>query len=339
MAPTTSDNHVQRYLLKSEPSDYSIQQLQQDHRAEWDGVRNYAARKHLQAMRPGDQCFFYHSSCKVPSIVGTCRITRSAQPDPTAVDPKHKGYDSKSMPPDENRWVSVEVEFEELYETTIAIQELRAQATVNPTIADLMLLKQSRLSVMPITNEQWQAILTLQEQKEKGQDLLLVDDSGGSSKKSTSISNAKRNGERKKKPKKRKLADSSTSTTAAYSDNVNDPNYCSNPELALSPSHIQAIRRDTATKISEKDLGLKGRKHLYLLDNGNVGTDFVVYYDGTKFIGKDLERMNTLVSAAKEQEGNDGNVYLLLSATAGICKRKTLPSLLSGGATVQRVPG
>ncbi|KAL3925444.1 MAG: hypothetical protein SGILL_000409 [Bacillariaceae sp.] len=323
----------QRYLLKSEPNDYSIQQLQIDHREEWDGVRNYAARKHLMAMKPGDQCFFYHSSCKVPSIVGTCLVTREAAPDPTAVDPNHKGYDEKSTP-DNNRWVSVEVEFQELYNTPVTIKELRTQSTINPIIAELMLLKQSRLSVMPISDEQWQAILMLQSQKEQGQDLLEVDTTKTISKSDTAT--GKKSAKEASSPKKRKRATASpkTKSSSIYSDDIDEANYCSNSEQALSLEHIQAIQSDTVTKITEKDLGLKGRKHLY-----SIGDTLVIYYDGTKFLGKDLQRMNTLVQATKEQRQLEGgNVHLLLSGTAGICKRKTLPQLLADGAIVQRVP-
>jgi predicted RNA-binding protein with PUA-like domain len=287
-------------------------------------------------MKPGDLCFFYHSSCKVPSIVGTCRVVRDAQPDPTAVDPNHKGYDAKSTP-DNNRWVSVMVEFEELYETPITIQELRAQATTNPILADLMLLKQSRLSVMPVTKEQWRAVLTLQRHKEQGQDLLHAATAA------TTTPNGKKDhsAETKCPLAKRKRSDSRSTKERNVTEKVDDPNYCSNPENALSVTQIQAIQSDTANKITEKDLGLKGRKHLYTIDtnNGNLETrDLVVYYDGSKFIGKDLERMNTLVAAAKGQQGNKpGNVYLLLSPKAGICKRNTLPLLISYGAIVQRV--
>ncbi|KAG7367241.1 EVE domain containing protein [Nitzschia inconspicua] len=157
------------FLVKSEPSEYSIQQLQQDHHQEWDGVRNYTARNHLNTMKPGDKCFFYHSSCKLPSIVGTCRIARAAQPDQTAVNPKHKNFDPKST--ESNRWVSVLVEFEALFETSITIKELRMQATINPVIANMSLLRQSRLSVMPVSDEEWQAVLDLQTRKEQGEDL------------------------------------------------------------------------------------------------------------------------------------------------------------------------
>jgi predicted RNA-binding protein with PUA-like domain len=123
-------------------------------------------------MKVGDQCFFYHSSCKVPAIVGICRIARAAQPDRTAVmDVHHPHYDSKSTM-ENNRWVSVLVEFESMFSTEITIKELREQATINPIIANMTLLKQSRLSVMPITNDEWAAVLDLQKRKERGEDLL-----------------------------------------------------------------------------------------------------------------------------------------------------------------------
>lgn len=191
MSTNASARQQQQYhLLKSEPSEYSIQQLQQDGREEWSGVRNYTARNHLKAMKRGDRCFYYHSSCKEPSIVGTCRVAREAQPDPTAVDPAHKNYDPKSSP-STNPWVSVLVEFEAPFDTRITVKELRAQSTVNPVIANMVLLRQSRLSVMPVSPEEWQAVLDLQSRKERGEDLLSVQGHGPTSEKSKATKRTK----------------------------------------------------------------------------------------------------------------------------------------------------
>ena len=160
------------FLLKSEPNEFSIQQLKEKTREEWDGVRNFAARNHLRSMRVGDLSWFYHSSCATPSIVGTCRIVREAVPDVTAFqDPKHENYDPKSTA--ENcRWDSVLVEFDSIYETPITLKELRNQGKHNTAIANMFLLNRSRLSVMPITGSEWSAVHSLMERKANGENLL-----------------------------------------------------------------------------------------------------------------------------------------------------------------------
>jgi len=195
--------------MKSEPDDYSISQLQTDGTTEWDGVRNYAARKHLRNMMVGDKCFFYHSSCKVPAIVGTCTVVRTAQPDPTFVvadqrddeeddDDHHDDIQKKSTKKkkkkttNENPWVSVLVQFESLwggdggdndknnkqdetyYDPRVTLKELKNQALTKRIIANMTLLKISRLSVMPVSPEEWNAVHDLKERKRRGEDLLIA---------------------------------------------------------------------------------------------------------------------------------------------------------------------
>jgi EVE domain len=274
----------------------------------------------------------------MPSIVGTCRVARAAQPDATAVDPTHKYYDAKSDPEKNNRWVSVLVEFEALFETPITIKELRAQATINPIIAGMTLLRQSRLSVMPVSNDEWQAVLDLQCRKERGEDLEQTSTSSNEKSKGTerikrasssSISSAQ------KKKKKKKTKGNTVALT------VDDPGYCSNPDRQLSAEQVEAVRQDTATKITEKDLGLTGRKHLYEIKADGGSTSILVhFYEGNKFIGKDKARMGAMVDAAKQrghENGKTGDVYLLLSENSGMCKRNTFPRLLEEGVIVQRV--
>src|SRR5687767_702549 len=91
------------WLLKSEPESYSIDDLERESVASWDGVRSYAARNHLPAMEPGDLAFFYHSSAMPPGVVGICEVVRPAYPDHTQFDPDSKYFDPKATP-DEPRW-------------------------------------------------------------------------------------------------------------------------------------------------------------------------------------------------------------------------------------------
>ena len=164
------------YLLKSEPDEFSIQDLERNKGCieEWTGVRNYEARNIMRRMKVGDRAFFYHSSCKATGVVGTLTISRMAQPDVTAYqDPEHDGYDPKSSE-DSCRWDAVQVRLEAVYPVTVLLKELKAQAKCNPVIAGMTLLRKSRLSVSEVTREEWVAVEHLMERKASGDDLLQI---------------------------------------------------------------------------------------------------------------------------------------------------------------------
>ena len=148
------------FLLKSEPDEFSIEDLQRCQESVWDGIRSFQARNKLRLMKTGDLAFFYHSSCKVPAIVGTMRVTQEASPDPAALDPNHKGYDPKSTA--ENcRWDIIRVGFESKLEHPVTLTRLRDLAKEDTVIEDMILLRQSRLSVQEVTPEQWSRIIEL----------------------------------------------------------------------------------------------------------------------------------------------------------------------------------
>lgn len=169
----STDTHTRYYLLKSEPSDFSIYDLEKAGNEEWDGVRNYQARNIMRTMKKNDRAFFYHSSCKQVGIVGTAIITREAQPDVTAYqDPQHKGYDAKSTA--ENcRWDAVQVRLDKIFPVTLTLKELKVQAQHNDALADMMLFRNTRLSVHQLTADEWAAVEDLVERKVAGEDLLL----------------------------------------------------------------------------------------------------------------------------------------------------------------------
>lgn len=151
---------MQYWLFKSEPETFSIEHLKArpgrtDH---WDGVRNYQARNFIRDdMRRGDKGFFYHSNCSTPGIVGTVCITREAFPDPTALDPESPYFDPKSTP-DNPRWFVVDVRHEQTFRRTITLQELKT----HPELDGMALLKKgNRLSVMPVSEQHWNFILSL----------------------------------------------------------------------------------------------------------------------------------------------------------------------------------
>jgi predicted RNA-binding protein with PUA-like domain len=126
------------WLMKSEPESYSWSDLVRDGGTEWDGVRNNAARLHLKAMKKGDEAFFYHSMSD-KAVVGIMRIAREAAPDPK-----------------DREWVSVRVE------PVRAINPVTlAQIKAEPSLSKMELIRQSRLSVAPVRDEEWARILQM----------------------------------------------------------------------------------------------------------------------------------------------------------------------------------
>ncbi|MDA8390580.1 MAG: EVE domain-containing protein [Gammaproteobacteria bacterium] len=147
------------WLFKSEPASFSIDDLaarpgQTEH---WDGVRNFQARNYMRAMAPGDLAFFYHSSCAVPGVVGEVEIGRAAYPDFTAWDPQNPHYDpraSASRP----IWSMVDVVLRARYPRIVTLTELKAC----PALAGMRLLARgNRLSVLPVSAEEWSVICGL----------------------------------------------------------------------------------------------------------------------------------------------------------------------------------
>lgn len=145
------------WLMKSEPDELSIQHLQKLGRARWDGVRNYQARNFLRSMRTGELFFFYHSSCPEPGIAGIARIAGPIYPDPTALDPQSHYFDAKASAA-KNPWSALDVEFVEAFPRVLPLARLRD----NPALAELALVQRgSRLSVMPVSEAQWHAVLAM----------------------------------------------------------------------------------------------------------------------------------------------------------------------------------
>ncbi|AFZ51900.1 EVE domain-containing protein [Dactylococcopsis salina] len=143
------------WLLKSEPNDYSINDLEREKTVIWDGVRNYQARNFLREMQPSDVAFFYHSNVKPPAIVGLARIIESQIADPTQFAPKSKYYDPKATA-DQPRWQTVRVEFLEKFKETLSLPQLKAMFSPEEFA---VVKKGNRLSVMPVIPEVAQRIL------------------------------------------------------------------------------------------------------------------------------------------------------------------------------------
>jgi predicted RNA-binding protein with PUA-like domain len=147
------------WLMKSEPHAYSIDNLKADRRRSWDGVRNYQARNMMRDdMRKGDIAFFYHSNCKEPGVVGIIKIVREAYPDD--IEFGRKGKKIKLSPDPENPiWVMVDVQYKRKLKRNITLSELKSHGA----LAEMPLVRRgNRLSVMPVTEEQWDFILSLE---------------------------------------------------------------------------------------------------------------------------------------------------------------------------------
>ncbi|MGE6384241.1 EVE domain-containing protein [Pseudomonas sp. NPDC078416] len=145
------------WLMKSEPDELSISGLKKLGQTRWDGVRNYRARNFLRAMAVGDQFFFYHSSCPEPGIAGIGEIVKAAYPDPTALDEKSHYFDAKATE-EKNPWSALDVGFVEAFPNVLGLGFLKQQAALEHMP---LVQKGSRLSVMPVTDEQWAAVLGL----------------------------------------------------------------------------------------------------------------------------------------------------------------------------------
>lgn len=149
------------WLMKSEPNAFSIDDLKNmpDQTEHWDGVRNYQARNMMRDdMKIGDQVFFYHSNCDVPGIVGMMEVVREGYPDHTAFDPQSKYFDPKSDPQNP-RWIMVDIKYIRHTNRVISLAELKECEMLENM---QLVRKGNRLSIMPISTDEWNYILTLE---------------------------------------------------------------------------------------------------------------------------------------------------------------------------------
>jgi predicted RNA-binding protein with PUA-like domain len=138
---TKATNTVGHWLVKQEPESYSWGDFVRDGRTSWDGVRNYQARNNLRGMRAGDRVLFY-SSGESKAVIGVAKVSKAAYPDPTADDPA---------------WVSVEIEAVKPLKRPVTLAEIKA----DPQLAGVILVRHSRLSVMPLASAEFERIVRL----------------------------------------------------------------------------------------------------------------------------------------------------------------------------------
>ena len=146
---------INYWIMKSEPHEFSIDDLKKKDVSIWDGIRNYQVRNMIRdVMGVGDRAFFYHSSSKEIGVVGEMEIVKSAYPDPTQFKATSKYFD-KGSKKDEQRWLSVDVKFVEKFPRTLTLAEIKT----NPKFATLPLVKKgNRLSIMPISKAHYDLI-------------------------------------------------------------------------------------------------------------------------------------------------------------------------------------
>lgn len=149
----------QYWLMKSEPSAYSIDDLERDGTTHWDGVRSYEARNFMQEMKKGDKAFFYHSNAKPTGPAGIMEVAKEAYPDFTAWDPKDKHFDPKTDK-DAPSWFMVDVKFVERFPATVSLADIKA----HPDLADMMLINRFRApSVQPVDKRHFETIRNMAE--------------------------------------------------------------------------------------------------------------------------------------------------------------------------------
>jgi predicted RNA-binding protein with PUA-like domain len=148
---------VASWLLKSEPSEYSIDDLSREGRTAWEGVRNYQARNLLRdTVRAGDRVLFHHSNADPPAVAGVARVVRAGYPDPTARDRASPYHDPKASD-DDPRWYAIDIAHVETFPAPVPLARLRATAGLEA----MPLLNRSRLSVQPVTEHEFELVVSL----------------------------------------------------------------------------------------------------------------------------------------------------------------------------------
>jgi len=155
--PESSSDLPQYWLMKSEPSVFSLADLENQGRTCWDGVRNYQARNFMRSMRSGDLVLFYHSRAEPTGVVGVARVIREARPDSTAWDPVSPYFDPKASP-EKPIWEMVDIEFVEAFPRVVCLSELKARPELQGMEVNR---KGSRLSVQPVRPEEFHLVVGL----------------------------------------------------------------------------------------------------------------------------------------------------------------------------------
>lgn len=147
------------WLMKSEPDEFSIDDLARRRREPWSGVRNYQARNYMRdLMRPGDAVLFYHSSCPEPGVYGLGEIVGAARPDPTQFERQSDYHDPKSDPADP-RWLLVDVGYVRTLRAPVLLEAMRQEPKLDGM---LVLQRGNRLSITPVERRHYERILAME---------------------------------------------------------------------------------------------------------------------------------------------------------------------------------
>ena len=147
---------VSCWLVKSEPHVFSIEDFREEYITQWDGVRNYEARNVIKSMKKDDVLLVYHSNAKPPGVVGLATVSEEWYPDPTALDKKSEYFDANSTQAN-NRWAAMKAKFHSRLPRLVTLDEIRA----NGKLIDMALVKRGRLSVQPVTPNEYKVVLGL----------------------------------------------------------------------------------------------------------------------------------------------------------------------------------
>jgi Uncharacterized conserved protein len=148
---------MNHWLFKTEPSTYSVEDLMREanQTCTWDGIRNYQARNFIRdQMEVADEILLYHSRCTPTAVVGLAKVVRSAYPDPAQFDHTSPYYDAKS-PADNPRWLCVDIQFMNKFITPVTLEVIKKTNVLN----DMVLVKQGRLSIQPVTAAEYKAVV------------------------------------------------------------------------------------------------------------------------------------------------------------------------------------
>ena len=147
------------WLFKTEPGCFSFDDLKKrpDMTEHWDGVRNFQARNFLRdSIKPGDRVLFYHSNIPEPAVVGIAEVVRAGYPDFTALYPDGEHFDPRASAADPI-WYMVDIRYAEPLPRQVTLEQIKS----NPLLADMPLVKRSRLSIQPVTRDEWHIILVM----------------------------------------------------------------------------------------------------------------------------------------------------------------------------------
>ncbi|MSP71808.1 MAG: EVE domain-containing protein [Myxococcales bacterium] len=149
---------MRHWLMKSEPEVFSIDDLKENKKTSWEGVRNYQARNFMRDdMQLGDKVLYYHSNAEPTGVAGVAEVCRLAYPDPTQWDPRSKYHDASASREDP-RWLMVDVKFVSRFSEVVSLESLKA----NPLLAGMPVLKRGmRLSVQPVSPEHFEEVVRL----------------------------------------------------------------------------------------------------------------------------------------------------------------------------------